>query len=36
LLEKGNPLLQLAQQQGKRTAVALFGTLENMARIRSR
>src|SRR5262249_43460315 len=31
LMEKGSLLRQLAQQQGKRTAVALFGTLENMA-----
>jgi hypothetical protein len=31
LLEKGSLLRQLAQQQGKRTAVALFGALANMA-----
>jgi hypothetical protein len=32
LVEKGSLLRQLAQQQGKRTAVELFGSLENMAR----
>ena len=31
LLEKGSLLRQLAQQQGKRTAVHLFGSLKNMA-----
>ena len=31
LLEKGNLLLHLAQQDGKRTAVDLFGSLKNMA-----
>ena len=31
LLEKGSLLRQLAQQQGKATAVALFGSLKNMA-----
>jgi hypothetical protein len=31
LLEKGSLLRQLAQQQGKRTAVELFGSLKNMA-----
>jgi hypothetical protein len=31
LVEKGSLLRQLAQQQGKRTAVALFGSLKNMA-----
>jgi hypothetical protein len=31
LVEKGSLLRQLAQQQGKRTAVALFGSLRNMA-----
>jgi hypothetical protein len=31
LVEKGSLLLQLAQQQGQRTAVALFGSLKNMA-----
>jgi hypothetical protein len=32
LLEKGSLLRQLAQQQGKKTAVALFGAVKNMAR----
>jgi hypothetical protein len=31
LLEKGSLLRQLAQEQGKRTAVELFGSLKNMA-----
>jgi hypothetical protein len=31
LVEKGSLLLRLAQQQGKRTAVELFGSLKNMA-----
>jgi hypothetical protein len=31
LLEKGNLLSQLAREQGKRTAVELFGSLKNMA-----
>jgi hypothetical protein len=31
LVEKGSPLLHLAQEQGKRTAVELFGSLKNMA-----
>jgi len=31
LVEKGSLLRQLAQEQGKRTAVALFGSLKNMA-----
>jgi hypothetical protein len=31
LLEKGSLLRQLAQQQGKRTAVDLYGSLKNMA-----
>jgi hypothetical protein len=31
LVEKGSLLLHLAQEQGKRTAVALFGSLKNMA-----
>lgn len=31
LVEKGSLLRQLAQQQGKATAVALFGSLKNMA-----
>ena len=31
LVEKGSLLRQLAQQQGKRTAVELFGSLKNMA-----
>lgn len=31
LVEKGSLLAQLAQQQGQRTAVALFGSLKNMA-----
>ena len=31
LVEKGSLLRQLAQQQGKRTAVDLFGSLKNMA-----
>jgi hypothetical protein len=31
LLEKGSLLKHLAQQQGKRTAVELFGSLKNMA-----
>jgi hypothetical protein len=31
LLEKGSLLLRLAQEQGKRSAVALFGSLKNMA-----
>ena len=31
LMEKGSLLLQLAQQQGKDSAVALFGSLKNMA-----
>jgi hypothetical protein len=31
LVEKGSLLLHLAQQQGKRTAVELFGSLKNMA-----
>jgi hypothetical protein len=31
LVEKGSLLRQLAQQQGKRSAVALFGSLKNMA-----
>jgi hypothetical protein len=32
LLERGSLLRRLAQQQGKRTAVELFGSLKNMAR----
>lgn len=32
LLERGSRLRRLAQQQGKRTAVALFGSLKNSAR----
>jgi len=32
LLERGSLLRRLAQQQGKRTAVALFGSLKNIAR----
>lgn len=32
LLEKGSLLLQLAQRQGKQTAVGLFGAVKNMAR----
>ena len=32
LLEKGSLLRDLAQEQGKRTAVDLFGSLKNMAR----
>ncbi len=32
LVEKGNLLLHLAQEQGRRTAVELFGSLKNMAR----
>jgi hypothetical protein len=31
LMEKGSLLLQLAQQQGKGSAVALFGSLKDMA-----
>jgi hypothetical protein len=31
LLEKGSLLRQLAQRQGKKTAVALFGAVKNMA-----
>jgi hypothetical protein len=31
-LEKGSLLLRLAQEQGKSSAVALFGSLKNMAR----
>ena len=31
LVEKGSLLRQLAQEQGKRTAVELFGSLKNMA-----
>jgi hypothetical protein len=31
LVEKGSLLRQLAQEQGKRTAVALYGSLKNMA-----
>ena len=31
LVEKGSLLLDLAKQQGKKTAVALFGSLKNMA-----
>jgi hypothetical protein len=31
LLEKGNLLRRLAQEQGKRTAVQLYGSLKNMA-----
>jgi len=31
LVEKGNLLSRLAQEQGKRTAVALYGSLKNMA-----
>ncbi len=31
LVEKGSLLLHLAQEQGKRTAVELFGSLKNMA-----
>ena len=31
LLEKGSLLRQLAQEQGKSSAVALFGSLKNMA-----
>ena len=31
LVEKGSLLRQLAEQQGKKTAVALFGALKNMA-----
>jgi len=31
LIEKGSLLRQLAQEQGKRTAVELFGSLKNMA-----
>lgn len=31
LVEKGSLLLHLARQQGKRTAVELFGSLKNMA-----
>ena len=31
LVEKGSLLRQLAQQQGKRTAVELFGSLKNIA-----
>jgi hypothetical protein len=31
LLEKGSLLRHLAQEQGKRTAVELFGSLKNMA-----
>jgi hypothetical protein len=31
LLEKGNLLLELAKEQGKSSAVALFGSLKNMA-----
>ena len=31
LVEKGSLLLQLAQEQGKRTAVELYGSLRNMA-----
>ena len=31
LLEKGSLLRQLAQEQGKRSAVELFGSLKNMA-----
>jgi hypothetical protein len=32
LLERGSLRRRLAQQQGKRTAVALFGSLKNIAR----
>lgn len=32
LLERGSLLRRLAEQQGKRTAVALFGSLKNIAR----
>ena len=32
LLEKGSLLRQLAERQGKKTAVALFGAVKNMAR----
>ena len=31
LVEKGSLLAHLAQEQGKRTAVELFGSLKNMA-----
>jgi hypothetical protein len=31
LVEKGSLLFRLAQEQGKRTAVALYGSLKNMA-----
>jgi hypothetical protein len=31
LVEKGSPLLRLAEGEGKRTAVELFGSLRNMA-----
>ena len=31
LVEKGSLLLHLATEQGKRTAVELFGSLKNMA-----
>ncbi len=31
LVEKGSLLRQLAEEQGKRTAVELFGSLKNMA-----
>ena len=31
LVEKGSLLRRLAQEQGKRTAVELFGSLRNMA-----
>ena len=31
LIEKGSLLRQLAQEQGKRTAVELFGSLKNRA-----
>ena len=31
LVEKGSLLRRLAQEQGKRTAVAMFGSLKNMA-----
>ena len=31
LVEKGSLLRQLAQQQGKRSAVGLFGSLKNLA-----
>jgi hypothetical protein len=30
-VEKGSPLRRLAQEQGERTAVELFGSLKNMA-----